>query len=101
MSLGQSDGENPNDMRHHCLGTTLLSLVMPVMAVGRAFPSPPMLAPPLTFMLLELLLREADVLVGEVGHELLVLLLQLGDLGKEVLRFPSPHVLHQLQLLRG
>lgn len=52
-------------------------------------------------MLLKLLLREADVLVGEVGHELFVLLLQLGDLGKEVLSFPSPHILHQLQLLPG
>ena len=58
-------------------------------------------APPLTFMFLELLLGEADVLVGEVGHELLVLLLQLSDLRKEVLCFPSPHILHQLQLLQG
>ena len=57
-------------------------------------------APPLTFMFLELLLGEADVLVGEVGHELLVLLLQLSNLRKEVLCFPSPHILHQLQLLQ-
>lgn len=55
----------------------------------------------LTFLLLELLLGEAHVLVVEVGHQLLILLLQLGNLGQEVLCFTPPHVLHQLQLLWG
>lgn len=55
----------------------------------------------LTFLLLELLLREAHILVVEVGQQLLVLLLQLGNLGQEVLRLAPPHILHQLQLLSG
>ncbi|TNN39560.1 hypothetical protein EYF80_050281 [Liparis tanakae] len=40
------------------------------------------------------------VLVGHVGEQALVLLLQLGDLGEQVLSLSSPHVLHQLQLLQ-
>lgn len=55
----------------------------------------------LTFLFLELLLREAHVLVVEVGQQLLILLLQLGNLGQEVLRLAPPHILHQLQLLSG
>ena len=95
------DGVNARDMRHNAWDHPQDSLVILVMTMGSAFPLTSRASPSLTFMFLELLLGEADVLVGEVGHELLVLLLQLGDLRKEVLCFPSPHVLHQLQLLQG
>lgn len=37
--------------------------------------------------------------MGEVGHELLVLLLQLCNLGEEILGFTSPDVFDQLQFL--
>ena len=52
----------------------------------------------LTFVPLQVLLAHG-VLDGQVGEEAFVLLLQLSDLGEQVLGFSSPHVLHQLQLL--
>lgn len=52
----------------------------------------------LTFVPLQVLLAHR-VLDGQVGEEAFVLLLQLSDLGEQVLGFSSPHVLHQLQLL--
>jgi len=53
----------------------------------------------LTLVPLQVLLAHG-VLVGHVGEQALVLLLQLGDLGEQVLSLSSPHVLHQLQLLQ-
>lgn len=52
----------------------------------------------LTLMPLQVLLTHG-VFDGHVGEEAFVLLLQLCDLGEQVLSFSSPDVLHQLQLL--
>lgn len=52
----------------------------------------------LTLMPLQVLLTHG-VFDGHVGEEAFVLLLQLSDLGEQVLSFSPPDVLHQLQLL--
>jgi len=46
-------------------------------------------------MLLKFLFCEINVFVRQICHQLFVLLLQLCNLGKKVLCFPSPDILYQ------